>query len=104
MIEQFQKMWDAYIEHITTVTHHVELELPNTRPIHFVPYHAGSKDRQFKKAKIKSMLALKFVESASTKCTFSVEFVSEKYETLWFCVGYWTLNSVTINAWCTCQE
>lgn len=57
MIDQFKKMWDGYLGHITAAMHRVELDPPAAKLIHTVPYRARPKERYLQKNEIDNKYA-----------------------------------------------
>ena len=73
----------------------IELE-PGTAPISWRPYHMAPKELAEMKKSLEELLENGFIRPSSSSWSCLAIFVKKKDDTLWMCVDYRPLNTVTI--------
>lgn len=61
MLNQFQEVWNDYLERIIMIFDRVDLSLRKARLIYNVPYPTTPEAREAKREKIDKMLAMKIM-------------------------------------------
>lgn len=95
MLSELKSMWDGQLGRVDTAKHHIEILSPDTARVHSASYRAGTKIREFVKAKTEKMLAKKIVKPEQTECSVLRVFEPKKDGTLQLCFDYHKLNVVT---------
>ena len=84
MLSEFAEMWDGQLGTITAAKHRIDLDPPDSIPIHSVPYRAGPKAREFEKQEIQKMLSMNVIEPAQSEWAAPIVFAPKKDGSLGF--------------------
>jgi len=96
MMEEFTSMWDGNLGTISAVKHRIDLDPPDSQPVHSAPYRAGPATRQLEKNEIDKMLGMGVIEPAQTEWASPIVFAPKKDGAMRFCVDYRRLNAMTL--------
>ena len=94
LLQEFKPMWSGELGKIAATKHRMDL-VEGSKPIYQQPYCAGPTAREHQRKEIDRMIQAGVIEPATSEWASPVVLVPKKDNTLWFCVVYRKLNTVT---------
>lgn len=88
MMERYRSLWNGNLGKISVAKHRTESDLSNAAPIQASLYRAGPRQRNLEREEVYQMIKAGVAEPIITERASPIIFVSEKNESVWFCVDY----------------